>query len=513
ALLTATYLVNRLLSQGLKWKTPYELLYKRQPTYDHIKVFGCLCFATNVSPHKAKLEPRALIYVFLGYSHGIKGYKVMELSTENIYIARDVTFLENVFPFSNTVDNDIVCPFPTVSETENNEDMDKSSEDPREPEEIDTFIPRRSLRHTHRPHWMKDYECHNTNDATNSADLSVSPMQNCLVDSKSELQEPKDYMEAQRKVEWRNAMKEEITALERNKTWKIIDLPPQKSTVGCRWLFKTKLNPDGSVERYNARLVAEGYSQIEGEDYNDYFAPVAKTVTVRLFLAIAIGKGINMIALLVYVDDILITATNEELIGNVKTYLNELFSIKDLGNAKYFLGLELTRSAEELLVTQNKYALDIVKDAGLINGKHTTTPLPPGLKFISEAGSVLMNPSRFKRLVGRLLYLGFTRPDISYAVQQLSQHLQHPCEKHWEAAVHLVRYLKGSISTGLFFPSNSDFSLKAFCGADWARCKLIRRSITGFCVFMGGSPISWKTKKQTTVARSSAEAEYGYNNL
>ncbi|XP_020555142.1 uncharacterized protein LOC110013301 [Sesamum indicum] len=146
----------------------------------------------------------------------------------------------------------------------------------------------------------------------------------------------------------------------------------------------------------------------------------------------------------------------------------------------------------------------------MIKAKQTTTPLPPGVKLFADTdtGAALTDPSRYRRLVGRLLYLGFTRPDLCYVVQQLSQHLQHPCEKHWDAAMHVVRYLKGSVSSGLYFPLNTNFSLKVFCDADWAACQSTRKSLTGFCIFLGQTPISWKTKKQTTVARSSAEAEY-----
>ncbi|KAL2228415.1 UNVERIFIED_CONTAM: hypothetical protein Sindi_1821200 [Sesamum indicum] len=131
-----------------------------------------------------------------------------------------------------------------------------------------------------------------------------------------------------------------------------------------------------------------------------------------------------------YVDGILITLAFENQIMNDKDYLNELFTVKHLGTAKYFLGLELARSAEGLVVTQHKYAQDIIKDIGLSKGKHTTTPLPAGLKLSTETGVEVIEPSRYRRLIGRLLYLSFTRPDLCYAVQQQSQHLQHPCEKH-----------------------------------------------------------------------------------
>ncbi|KAL0438755.1 UNVERIFIED_CONTAM: Retrovirus-related Pol polyprotein from transposon RE2 [Sesamum latifolium] len=196
------------------------------------------------------------------------------------------------------------------------------------------------------------------------------------------------------------------------------------------------------------------------------------------------------------------------LITGVKSCLDALFTIKNLGEARFFLGLQLARSAEGTSVTQTKYILDIIHDTGLTDAKSATTPFPQHVKLSVTGGAVLSDPKRYRRLVGRLLYLGFTRPDISYSVQQLSQFLQHPCDDHWRAALHVVRYLKGTSATGLFFPCSNSFRLTAYCDADWASCVDTRRSISGFCVFLGSALISWKSKKQATVSRFSAEAEY-----
>ncbi|KAL2228858.1 UNVERIFIED_CONTAM: Retrovirus-related Pol polyprotein from transposon RE2 [Sesamum indicum] len=143
-----------------------------------------------------------------------------------------------------------------------------------------------------------------------------------------------------------------------------------------------------------------------------------------------------------------------------------------------------------------------------MQAKAASTPLPSGIKLSSDAGALLRNPDSFRRLVGRLLYLSFTRPDISHAVQQLSQYLNHPCDAHWNAALHVVKYLKGCPSLGLFLPADNSLVLQGYCDADWASCSNSRRSLTGFCLFLGPALISWKTKKQSTVSRSTAEAEY-----
>ncbi|KAL0461277.1 UNVERIFIED_CONTAM: putative mitochondrial protein [Sesamum latifolium] len=169
----------------------------------------------------------------------------------------------------------------------------------------------------------------------------------------------------------------------------------------------------------------------------------------------------------------------------VKDYLHALFTIKDIGDARYFLGLKIARNSTSICVAQTKYVNDIITDVGLVNAKSSSTPLPQGLKLNAECGGLLPNPYSYRRLIGCLLYLGFTRSNIFHSVQQLSQFITRPCEGHWKATLHVVRYLKGCPSQGFFLPVQNSFVLKAYCDADWASCSNSRRSLSGFCIFLG----------------------------
>lgn len=220
------------------------------------------------------------------------------------------------------------------------------------------------------------------------------------------------------------------------------------------------------------------------------------------------GTGADFICLLVYVDDVLVTSPSQHLIDDLKAFLHSVFTIKDLGVARYFLGIEIARSEAGTVLCQRKYVLDLLHHAGLLGCKPVATPFPAGLVLSQGTAAPLADPDTYRRLVGQLLYLNLTRPDISYAAQQLSQYVARPTTLHWDAAVHVLKYLKGSPSTGIFISSHSNLQLTGYSDADWGACRDTRRSLSGYCIFLGSTLVSWKCKKQHTVSASSAEAEY-----
>ncbi|XP_059649061.1 uncharacterized mitochondrial protein AtMg00810-like [Cornus florida] len=216
----------------------------------------------------------------------------------------------------------------------------------------------------------------------------------------------------------------------------------------------------------------------------------------------------GFIFLVVYIDDIMITDDDSAGIAKLKLFLQNRFHTKDLGKLRYFLGIEVARSKEGISLSQRKYVLDLLEETGMLGGRPVDAPMDSNTKLVSDEGDLFNDPGRFRRLVGKLIYLTITRPDISYAVSVVSQFIGAPRMPHWIAVLRIIRYLKRAPSFGLLYKSNGHLRVEGFTDADWAGSLSDRRSTTGYCTFVGGNLVTWKSKKQTVVARSSAEAEY-----
>ncbi|KAG7536992.1 Reverse transcriptase RNA-dependent DNA polymerase [Arabidopsis suecica] len=366
--------------------------------------------------------------------------------------------------------------------------------------------------------------------------------------------EPTTYNEAKQHLVWTNAMGEETIALESTNTWSICSLPAGKHVIGCKWVYKVKYNSDGTLERHKARLVATGYTHKEGLDYVDTYSHVAKLTSFKMLLASTAKLGWSLsqldlsnaflngdlnekiymklppgyiprqedslltmmcvkdsvvLLVLVYVDDIIISSNNDAAAEDLKTQLKSHFKLRDLGPAKYFLGLEIARSSAGISVCQRKYTLELLDYAGLLACRPSSIPMEPNQKMSHDDGGELIdNQESYRSIVGKLVYLTITRPDITFAVGTLSQHTAKPRENHWKVVIKLLHYLKGTVGQGLFNSSDPSMVFSAYADSDFSTCPDSRRSVSGYCVFLGNSLISWKSKKQDICSRSSAEAEY-----
>ncbi|CAL8115735.1 unnamed protein product [Prunus armeniaca] len=649
SVLTAAYLINRVPTLVLSRKTPHEMLYKIFPS-THLRVFGCLCYATQTA-HTQKFDARARRCIFVGYPSGQKAYRLFDLKTHQFFSSRDVVFHEHIFPFSDiSHDTKLELPpapvLPSIPITQDTHSLEPNQSNPSFEQPIvdphtqplsspvpsnsspitilhdSSSLPTPNSPSTPTPPpqelrrgmlskipnvRLRDYDCsQGTTPKPNSTSSSrsgthyplskylssshLSPSHRTFIHNITTCVEPTSFAQANLDPKWREAMKVELQALAHNQTWTLTPLPPGKRAIGSKWVYKIKHKSDGTIERYKARLVAKGYTQTEGLDYYETFAPVAKLVTVRCLLAVAAHRdwplhqldvqnaflhgdleeevymvpppgmrrqgenlvcrlrkslyglkqasrqwfskfthaiqqagfrqskadyslftrinGPSITVVLIYVDDMIITGNDPAAIQHLKDFLHHTFRIKDLGLLKYFLGIEVARSKSGVSISQRKYVLDILDDVGYFGAKPVEFPMEQDLKLQPMVGDLLKDPTQYRRIVGRLIYLTITRPDISFSVQVLSQYMNQPRKPHFDAAMRVLKYLKGTAGQGLFFPSQNSLQLRGYCDASWASCPTTRRSVIRYCVFLGNSLISWKSKKQSTISRSSAEAEY-----
>lgn len=289
--LTAVFLINRTPTPLLDNKTPFEKLTNKAPEYQHLKTFGCLCYASTSPKQRNKFETRARACVFLGYPAGYKGYKLMDLQSHSVFISRNMMFYEDLFPFlQESLSDDVQHFFPHVGLTE------PVVPDPPLSPEAQAMPSSSSRRVSKTPSHLQDYHLYSVNSSTAhtiSNVLSYSALSDpymIFINAVNTTPEPSTYAQACQFKEWCDAMGIEITALEDNDTWLICSLPKGKRAVGCKWVYKVKLNADGTLERFKARLVAKGYTQQEGLDYVETFSPVAKLATVKLLIAVAAAK-------------------------------------------------------------------------------------------------------------------------------------------------------------------------------------------------------------------------------
>ncbi|RVW46696.1 Retrovirus-related Pol polyprotein from transposon RE1 [Vitis vinifera] len=421
----------------------------------------------------------------------------------------------------------------------------------------------------------------------------LSESNKSFVNQLSTVSIPNSVQEALADPRWKAVMNEEMKSLQKNETWELVECPPGKKPVGCRWIYTAKYKADGSIERFKARLVAKGYTQTYGIDYTETFAPVTKINTIRVLLSLAanldwplqqfdvknaflhgeLSKEVYMdlppgcmvlekqcqkvcklkkslyglkqsprawfgrftklmrafgyrqsnsdhtlflkkqhgkiTTLIVYVDDMVVTGNDPEERKALQNYLSKEFEMKDLGPLKYFLRIEVSRSSEGIFLSQRKYALDLLQETGMSGCQPVNTPIEEGLKLCVEPNQVSTNKGRYQRLVGRLMYLAHTRPDLAYALSVVSHYMHNPGEQHMNAVMHILRYLKNAPGKGILFTKNVDHqSIEVYTDADWAGAVDDRRSTSGYFTFVRGNLVTWKSKKQNVVAHSSAEAEF-----
>ncbi|GJR02561.1 ribonuclease H-like domain-containing protein [Tanacetum coccineum] len=338
--------------------------------------------------------------------------------------------------------------------------------------------------------------------------------------------EPKTFFEASKFPHWTDAMNSEMNALLRNDAWDIVDLPKDRKAIGSKWIFKIKYKSSGEIDRYKARRVAQEFGQKEGIYYEETFSPVVKMVIGRCLLNMDVSNSWPMFQLDVnnaflygdLVETMYMKPPEGYFHSNNKVcrFKKSLYGLKQAprqwnakltsalienGKLKYFLGIEVVDTDKGMCLNQRKYVLNLLSEYGMLACIPAKTPLMSNPSILNEAydnDHTLDNIIDYQMLMGKRIYLTNTRPVISYDVHCLSQFMHSP----------LKSYLKSCPSLGIHVIKNSGMNLKVFSDVDWAKCVVTRKSVTGYYVFLNDSFVSWKSKKQNTLSKSSTEAEY-----
>ncbi|WVY90035.1 hypothetical protein V8G54_035549 [Vigna mungo] len=626
---TAVYLINRSPSSALNFKTPMEVWSGRPADYSHLRVFGSLAFA---HVRGDKLDSRAARCIFLGYADGVKGYRLWRLdSPSKLIISRDVIFDETrmaMHPENSGSEKKILVEVEhttngagTPGGTEENQTTEGQVETGRTIAENRSDEFRTDLgddtdgmsgEESHGKAAgvdLRNYQLVRDRERRISkptkrlgeADLICYALNAAEDINRSD--EPRSYKEALDSSDrhlWQGAMEEELEALKKNSTWRLVDLPKGKKVIGSKWIFKKKeATPGGEKARYKARLVAKGFTQIEGVDYHEIFAPVVKHCSVRVLMAIVahcnlhleqldvrtaflhgdleetiymkqpdgfavddrvcllqkslyglkqsprqwyrkfddfliklnfkrcnyddcvytLNHGGETLYLLLYVDDILIASSDRGMIGETKARLADAFEMKELGEARRILGIDIKRDRPggNLFLSQECYLQKVISRYRMAESKMANTPVGQHLKLTkeqcpkTEEERKKMESVPFSNGIGSIMYgMVCTRPDVAHGVSVLSQFMVNPGPTHWEALKWMLRYIRGSLGTGLSFQNNFQGGgyIEGFVDSDFAGCMDTRKSRSGYVFTLFGTAVSWRSTLQSVVALSTTEAEY-----
>nr|GEW87038.1 ribonuclease H-like domain-containing protein [Tanacetum cinerariifolium] len=533
---------SRLPSSVLNGKSPFSLVYNKEPNISHLRSFGCLCYVALIKGSDKFFE-KSEKCVLIGYASDKKAYKLFSLENRNVLYSRDVKFYETIFPYKMSVQLDVEqeetesevinliffdCvesdPKPITSISPNDDEEGSSCRDGSvhqsgpshslDQPEVDEQIPtsgsrsdlqgsgndglvtatpidentssegnvgfndqvpifqnifqnqtekvnlKKSSRTTKLPAKFNEYVLDNKvkymlNRYANHTHLDSQSRS--FISNLNKTLEPSSFEEASKDPNWISDMNDEMNALYENDTWYLVDLRFGRKPIGSKWVFKIKYKSDGEVDRYLLSLAVQNEWDIYQMDFNN------------AFLYGDMIEEVYMLPPLGFFDpsDKRVCTSKVE-IAKFKDFLSNRFKIKDLGELKYFLGIEVLKVSGGLCLSQRKYCLELLHDFRLLACRPVLTPLPK--KFILAHKET----EKYKFL-----------------------HMHAPLKSHFDIALRILKYLKLAPGFGVqFVKRQSGFDIKAFLDSDWAKCPVTKRSVSGYCVFVNGCLVLGKARSE-----------------
>ncbi|CAM8999896.1 unnamed protein product [Rhodiola kirilowii] len=386
-------------------------------------------------------------------------------------------------------------------------------------------------------------------------------------------------------------MQEELEEFARNDVWDLVPRPDGVNVIGRKWIFKNKSDASGNITRNKARLVAQGYTQIEGIDFEETFAPVARLEAIRLLLALAchlkfrlfqmdvksaflngflneevfiaqpkgfedphhpasvyhlkkalyglkqaprawyerltvflvnhgyVRGGVDktlfvkhtrsdFIIAQIYVDNIVFGSNTQKLVDQFIEQMQKEFKMSMVGEMNYFLGLQVTQKEDGIFISQSKYAKNLIKKFDLEKASHKRTPAATHIKITKDEAGTKVDQTLYRSMIGSLLYLTASRPDIAYVVGVCARYQADPKESHLLQVKRIIKYVCRTTDFRIWYTKDTNPHLVGYCDADWAGNAKDRKSTSGGCFFLGNNLVSWFSKKQNSISLSTAEAEY-----
>ncbi|GJX96205.1 retrovirus-related pol polyprotein from transposon TNT 1-94 [Tanacetum coccineum] len=298
--------------------------------------------------------------------------------------------------------------------------------------------------------------------------------------------EPKNIKEAMADHSWIESMQDELNQFERLQVWELVPRPEGKNVIALKWLWKNKCDAKNIVVRNKSRLVAKGI--------------IDPTLFTR-------RHGGDILLVQVYVDDIIFGSTNPDFSKRFANLMKNNFEMSMMGELKFFLGLQVHQSPRGIFISQSQYAIELLKKHGLDECVSMSTPMATE-RLDADLQGTPTDQTTYRRMIGGLMYLTASRPDIAFATFVCARYQARPTVKHLKEVKRIFRYLRQSYNMGLWYPKDSGFELIAYSDADHAGCKDDCKSTSGGLQFLGGKLVSWSSKKQDCTAMSTAKAEY-----